>query len=211
MGTASRFTGATGGGGEVNRRVVTASVALAIVVFLVAAGVHLAGGVVRRPEGAAERFLQRASRQSAKDRAGATTYGPAALATSLIQFTRKKTDDDFLRRIEVGRATRDETGEVARVPARTVRNDVAKTVERFTLLVVRQPGAAPRGWKVSARVARAPGEAVPSEGGAEPASAPLTTWLLALGVGVLITVGSELLLRRIGARPHARRRATPSG
>jgi hypothetical protein len=174
--------------------------AAVIVVLLVAAGVHLAGSVVRRPEGAAERFLQTASRPSADDRERAESYGPVELARALIEFDRDDTDRAWFRRIEVGHGIR--AGELARVPARVTRNDRAETVESFTLVLEQQPGSAPRGWRVVGRQTRAPGERVPSEGGAKPASAPVTTWLVALGLGALLTVGSELVLRSLGARPR---------
>jgi len=175
----------------------SAVVAAVIVAVVVIGGIHIAGSVVRRPEGAAERFLQAASRRGAKDRAKAVDYGDPALARQFIAFARKDKNDDYFLRIEVAHA-RQHHGTV-RVAYRFERNDAAKSKQTGTLLVVEQAGKKPHAWRVVAAGDPDPTARFPADGGPKPASVPPTTWLIAIAIGLALTAGSEALLRGLGA------------
>jgi len=189
----------------VNRRALIGTAAALVIAALVVVGVHEAGSVVRRPEGAAERFLTAASRRSAKDRAKADHFGPRDLARAFSGFRRAKTDDDYLTRIEVGRAS-GRHGTV-RVPYRVRRNDASKSVVNGVLVVSEQPGARPRAWRVVGLEPCCQGVA-PARHGSAPASVGNGVWLFGLALGVAFTIGSEVLLRALGARPRPRPAAT---
>jgi hypothetical protein len=186
----------------VNRRAVIGIAAAALVTLLVVLGVREAGSVVRRPEGAAERFLTAASRRSEKDRAKVKNFGDPALAHVFTDFPRKDTDDDFLTRIEVGRAS-GRHGTV-RVPYRVRRNDRRESKVVGVLVVAEQAGKEPRRWRVVGLEPCCEGVAVPKRGSA-PASVGVRVWLLALALGAVFTLGSEALLRALGATPRQRR------
>jgi hypothetical protein len=197
----------------VNRRAVIGLLIGAVVVAAVVIGIRVAGSVVRRPEGAAERFLQAASRRSAKDRATASRYGDPRLARQLIDFERKDRNEDFFHRIEIARSTKEQG--VASVPFRVERNDRAGTKRSGYVTVEQRPGRSPRGWRVVG-IASADLSAVrfPSDGGPKPAGVPGTTWLIALGLGLVFTLGSEALLRALGAQRQfnaPRLRPPPTG
>jgi len=187
----------------VNRRALIGIAAAVLVAALVVIGVHEAGSVVRRPEGAAERFLTAASRRFAKDRAKASNFGEPVIARQFHNFTRKDKDDDFLTRIEVGSAS-GRHGSV-RVPFVVHRNDARTSVVTGEFIVEEQSGPRPRRWKVVQVEPCCDGVTLPKHGSA-PASVGWRTWAFALALGIVLTIGSEALLRGLGAERH--RRAT---
>lgn len=148
------------------------------------------GSVTTRPEGAVFHFLYEGV---GKDDAGfMEDYGDPALAGSVRQFERHD-DGDWFERVEVGRAT--VAGDVARVPALVVRRDTEDSDARTKGLVTAVVRKTDDQWKVVELVARDPGTLVPSEGGDHPARAPKTAWLAAFGIGLLLTLLAELVLR----------------
>ena len=154
------------------------------------------GDRVRRPEGAAERFLKAVSESEDGE---IDRYGEAAVSRDLTAFTRSDPDEDFFRHIEVGRHADDEQpGAAVRVPYRVIRRDEGKTEHTGFLLVAEQPGDEPRGWKVVGDEPSAAARSlVPSQGGKEPASASGRAWLLAplLALGIITVL--EVLLRAL--------------
>lgn len=193
-----------------NRRALIGVVAALVVAIVVIGGIHIAGSVVRRPEGAAERFLQLASRRVAKDRAKAVDYGDGTLARRLIDFPRKKKDDDFFSRIEVAHAAKHH-GTVS-VAFRVERNDAGTSKVAGTLVVQEQTTGHPHPWRVIDVGPPDQKARFPADGGPKPASVPRTTWLLAVAIGLSFTLGAETLLRSLGAtRPVKRNTGSAAG
>lgn len=182
------------------RRVTTGvAVGLAVILGTVLA-LRQAGDVVRRPEGAAERFLQAVSAEE-DDRID--RYGTRALAEQLRTFPREDAEEDWFLSLEVGRRVEEGDG-YARVPFRIERQDEGKT-EVFGYLDVReQPGDEPREWKVDAVLLDpAAADQVPSGGGSEPATASGGTWLVGVLLATSLILVVELLLRLAGGRRPA--------
>ncbi|HYZ92830.1 MAG TPA: MFS transporter [Actinomycetota bacterium] len=148
---------------------------------LVVAGIVALGDVTRRPEGAAERFLQAVSSGDGDD---VDRLGNERVARALFGGT-----DVELSRIEVGRAA-----EIARlrvVPFR-VELEESDRVVAMSLTLERSRD----GWKVTDFAPRGPVAQlyVPSEGGPGPSGAPATAWVIAVIVVVALTGAAELVL-----------------
>ncbi|MEX2394163.1 MAG: MFS transporter [Actinomycetota bacterium] len=170
-----------------------------IIVFSLAAGVfgvRALGNVSRRPEGAAERFLQAVADGEAGD---IERYGAARVARSLFGGR-----NIGFERVEIGGATR--VGSLDYVPFRVTLEDPEKIdacADRDpcqvagTLLVAE---ADPGGSKelevagISPGASRADREL--ADGGVAGASASPVAWPVAFGVVVLLTLLAEVALRR---------------
>lgn len=183
-------------------------VAAGIAAFgLVVLGLGAAGEVVRRPEGAAERFLRATSDE---EEGTVERYGSARLAGLLTGFEREDDGEDWFVSSEVGRAldgTDDGTG---RVPFRVVRQDVVESELYGVLLVAERPGEGePAPWDVvgfEGELLLVMGDgadppiatALPSGGGPEPASAAGSTWLLGILTAAALALVLEGLLKLAG-------------
>lgn len=159
------------------------------VAFVAIAGAVLLAGAsadVRRPEGAAERFLRAISDRNARQ---ARHWGDPAAVSVLVPLG--SSDAPRFSTIEVGRAT---AGVGAtRVPARVVAND-AKAAEQFLTMTARRgPGSSPR-WRIVA-AALVTTAATPSTGGARPARAHRVLWLAGALVVVAAGTGADRLVR----------------
>jgi putative MFS transporter len=182
-------------------------IGLALAVGVV--GVFALGKVTRRPEGAAERFLQAVDEGDASqiERYGSRTVARAIFGGLNVDRPSEDRDELSFDRIEVGAATR--VGSLDYVPFRVTLSDP----ERFdpctaqlkelgvcrlagTVLVGEQGDATPPDLKV---VARSPDasrvDALLAEGSTG-ASAPLSAWPIALAAVVVLTVLAEATLRR---------------
>lgn len=190
------------------------TVGLAIV-GLVVGGLQAANEVVRRPEGATERFLRAVSDE---EEGTIDEYGNAQTAAALTDFRRDDEGDDFFVTSEVGRAI-EQAGGSARVPFRVVRQDADET-EVFGVLRVReQEGAeSPAPWNVEALDGElvpvpegAPepsiADQVPSGGGPEPATAAMQTWFVVIALAVGLALVLEGLLKAAGGVQRQGRRA----
>lgn len=177
-----------------SRRLLVLAAAVALT-GTVALALRTAGDQVRRPEGAAERYLQALSNDH-----DATPWGDPGLASPLVDF--EPDDDTLFATIEVGRASLD--ADTATVPARIVRNDAAGTEIPLALTARRDEGGDPRGWRIVA-VEQVPTASVPSEGGLRPARADAVLWpvfgLAAVGLAVLADVTVTRLRRRQHRNP----------
>jgi hypothetical protein len=101
-------------------------------------------------------------------------------------------DERHFSDLEVGKAI--ESGDTARVPFRlTARIEGNDTEERSGTAVL---GRRDNQWYVEDVVARGPGEEVPSEGGARPATATGGHWVATIVLGVLVTAISALVIAR---------------
>lgn len=171
-------------------------VVLLLVVFalpLVVAGCALDE---RRAAGVTERWLTAVGDQGKKNlftksEKRAAGYGRPEAAAEVIPSNAEE-DERHFSDFEVGKAI--EAGDRARVPFRlTARLEGGDTTERVgTAVLVRGPD----GWFVEDIVARAPGEKVPSEGGARPASATAGQWLGAAVLGIFVVVISAVVITR---------------
>lgn len=186
------------------------------IVGLVVGGLQAANGVVRRPEGAAERFLRATSDA---EEGTIEEYGTPELAAFLTGFEREDQDEDFFVASEVGRAL-DGTGDgTARVPFRIVLQDVGET-ERYGILLVAQASGEeePAPWDVvglEGELIQVPegapeppiADQVPSGGGPEPATAAMQTWLIVIALAVGLALLLEGLLKAAGGVQRQGRRA----
>lgn len=186
---------------------------------LVAIGLGAAGEAVRRPEGAAERFLRGVSDE---DDEFVEKYGSAALAAQVttLAFEREDDGDDWFESSEVGRGVDPEGASRQRVPFRVVRQDgVDSEVYGYVVVAEVETDDDPRPWRAVAfefgdnpvvdKDAPEPpiADLVPSGGGPEPASASGTTWLGGL-LGALVLVALvEALIRVAGGVPRQGRQA----
>lgn len=163
---------------------VVAGVAVAAIAVVVALG----SSEVRRPEGAAERFLHAISDRNAGQTA---RWGDGAVASELERLG--STDTPRFSTIEVGRATAGAT--TARVPARVVAND-ARAAEQFLTMTARRVAGSPTFWRV---VAAEPvtTAATPSTGGARPARAHPFLWLAGSLAVATVGAGADRLVRRM--------------
>lgn len=147
-----------------------------------------------RPSGVAERWIEAVNDQGrpglrgdAADRAA--EHGDPAAAEKLIPPD-PKPDATYFTDFEVGKDTVD--GTTARVPVRASVRENGHGLDEVVATVVldRSTGH----WRVVDVVERAPGEAVPSEGGERPARATFNHWLTAFALGLFITVVSVLVI-----------------
>ncbi len=215
---------AEGGGGARDRQpfaerhrltLLGVTVALAIV-GLVVGGLQAANEVVRRPEGAAERFLRAVSDE---EEGTIEDYGTPELAASLTDFERDDEGDDFFVTSEVGRSLDQTDDGTARVPFRVVLQDSEETEVFGVLLVTEQEGEEePAPWDVVALEGElvpvpegAPeppiADQVPSGGGPEPATAAMQTWFVVIALAVGLALVLEGLLKAAGGVQRQGRRA----
>ena len=171
--------------------VIATGLTAAVAVALVAAGDN-----VRRPEGAAERYLQALSNDHDPD-----PWGDPDLAAALIDFSAN--DDTLFSTIEVGRAS--EAGEAVTVPARVVRND-GDNSEIHLAITARRASTEPHDWRIVAidQVATA---SVPSEGGTRPSRASTLLWPAAGLVAVALASGADLVVSQLRRRRSRRGQA----
>jgi hypothetical protein len=167
------------------RAPVIAIAAVVVAAAVVVGGVRALGDITRRPEGAAERFLQSVDRDDAR---GLTRYGSRSVAQQLFGGT-----DVAFSHIEVGRGVA--VAHLYVVPFRVVLDDSDRVID-MSLVVQRRrngewttTGAAPRGPTSVSRV--------PSEGGRLPAAAPSAAWIIALLTIAGLTLGAEGVLRAL--------------
>lgn len=190
---------------ETQRRVVGAVAATVALFGIVAGGLRWADDQVRRPEGAAERFLQAVSKEE-DDRIETYAWRSGdVFADSLREFTREDESDDWFERIEVGRRVEGESDDTtAFVPFHVVQQDGDDTDVWGFLELTAQAGDEPRDWHVTginntvSPVDTDVEPLVPSGGGPPPASAGNNVWLLGLGVALGLAVFFEGLLRVAG-------------
>lgn len=208
---------------DVRRRRILLGVAAGLLVFAVgAAGLQASSEIVRRPEGAAERFLRGVSDE---EEGTVAQYGSAAVAEALVAFEREDRGSDWFESMEVGQAL-EETGEPARafVPFRVVLQDGDDTELYGVFVVTEEPVRGdPAPWRVvgyegpltivAEREAEPPlAEALPSGGGPAPAQASAASWLLGLLAAVgLIAVLEGLLKLAGGVKRQAGQRRRTAG
>jgi hypothetical protein len=158
--------------------------------ILLGIGVKTASSRHHRPEGIAERWLAAVSdttrsgvEADAKHRANAV--GPVELAKPLISPDTggKAAFDD----LEVGKAR--VTGDTARVPFLLHAHSESGGSEkkRGAVILTRAPTSA--GWKVVDvdMTTHLPTDRVPSEGGPPPCRAPLSFWIGAIVIAIILT------------------------
>ena len=166
------------------------------ILLLVAVAAVAVAGCSReeaRPSGITERWLQ-AVGDIGRDRIAsdaterAAEFGDPALVDALRPADPPE-DEAWFEDLEVGKAA--VAGDTARVPYRlTVRDGGDEVEETGTAVLQRRDGE----WKVSALDEQRPGELVPSAGGERPASATTKHWLAAVALGVILCVGSALVI-----------------
>jgi hypothetical protein len=154
-----------------------------------------------RPSGVAEAWLHEISRlggppglhEQARDRAD--DLGDESAAEQIIP-ARPEPGEDYFSDFEVGQARiSDDTALVPyRLSARTITPDgeLERVVKAGTLVLARSGGS----WRVAAAAGPDPELKVPSQGGPLPARARTEHWLAALGLGVVLTVISVLVVDR---------------
>lgn len=160
------------------------------------------GGITKRPEGAAYRFLNAVGTEEAEE---VERFGDPNLVAELTDFKRFD-DGDWFERVEVGRGVAIAGTDGTAVPVLVVRRDVKEPDKRTTLRLAARVVQDGDGWRV-VDVADRPQPnmetptddwtraRVPSEGGEFPARAPLSAWVIALLVGVGLTALATVILK----------------
>ena len=169
--------------------------------------IHLLNDGHQRPEGIAERWLTAVGdtgrdgvREDAVDRA--EEVGPIGLAAPLVPAAADG-EHDLFTDLEVGRAEVD--GRTARVPFRVHQHEGDEVTGHVVLVETGE-------WRVTDVTTGALGDgALPSDGGAPPSSAPFSLWLLAAGIGVVITAFASLLVHWAGGAVVTGRKVPRSG
>jgi hypothetical protein len=146
-----------------------------------------------RPSGIAERWLQAVSelgrdglREDAEERL--REYGTAPA----IEVPDAEADERTFSDLEVGKARLQ--GDIAVVPFRVnarIEGDRKREIEGALELV--KDGDS---WSVTQVVPPGPEDRVPSEGGDRPARSKASQWVLALLLGLAMTVGAVLVIER---------------
>lgn len=175
-------------------------VAVIVIVLVVLAGLGLVIRAVNaghhRPEGAAERWLAAVGDTgrrgvSTDARARAQRIGSVAIAAPLLPATHDPRLSEFAD-LEVGKAIVAGPNTV-RVPFRLhQRPSSGAGPLKVGTLVLERSGP---DWHVAALDARRPGERVRSEGGPPPSRAPISLWLGAVGLGVVLALIAHLITR----------------
>lgn len=157
--------------------------------------VHLLNDGHHRPEGIAERWLSAVSdtgRDGVRDDAveRAEQVGPIELAAPLVPVGADG-EHALFTDLEVGRAAADAV--TARVPFRVHQRDADEVTGHVVLV---RAGPDEGEWRVAEVATGELADGVlPSDGGAPPSSAPLGLWVLAAGIGLVITTFASLLVR----------------
>lgn len=149
-----------------------------------------------RAAGITERWLQAVSDQgrdnlftTAGDRA--EEYGEPALIDDVLPRQSDRAEDErYFDDLEIGAS--EEEGDQARVPFRVTRTLAGGDTDELAATAVLL--AEGDSWRVVGVDERATGEEVPSEGGERPASATAEHWLVAIGLGVVVTLASVALI-----------------
>lgn len=193
-------------------------VAAGIAVFgLIIVGLGAAGDAVRRPEGAAERFLRGVSDEDDEliEKYGSHDLG--AQLTTLAGWEREDDDEDWFEASEIGRRWEglgflpEEHPEQVAIPFRIVRQDGQDTQVFGYVLVERQSSDDdPKPWRavgfsfdeqpIVPKDAPDPpiAKLVPSGGGPEPTETSGSTWLYGIGGAIALALLIELLLKAAG-------------
>lgn len=173
------------------RTPLVAMVVLAAIAGAIVAGVIALGSFERRPEGAAERFLQAISARNDEEMG---RFGRAALAG---RFPRPSDpDDDVFDSIEVGSAGEaPDCSAACSVPFKVV----LEVDEREITGAADVSGSDASGYRV-VDLRPDDGALVPSEGGRAPGGGTATQWLIALASVLVFAVLCELLLRSLNPR-----------
>ncbi len=172
--------------GSASRRAPAIAIAVVLAVAgVVVGGVLALGNITTRPEGAAERFLQAVSSGEHDD---LVKYGSERVARAVFGSTELD-----LQRIEVGRA--EAISKLRVVPFRVELEDSDRVVA-MSFTVER---SAEHDWKVTDFAPRPALSRllVPSEGGPEPAGAPVAAWVIAVASVLALTVLAEVVLRAL--------------
>ena len=149
-----------------------------------------------RAAGITERWLTAVGDQGrdnlrSKSERRASNYGDQALVPKVVP-AKAEDDERTFSDLEMGKSI--ESGNTARVPFRvTARLEGGDTTEREGTAVLARSGSS---WRVVDVTGRAPGERVPSEGGDRPSSATAGQWLGTIVIGLLLAVGSAVLIKR---------------
>jgi hypothetical protein len=168
---------------------------VAIAFVLIGGLIAAFGSSADRSEGAAERFLtdvgdttRKGVQTDARDRA--EKIGPLAVADQILPPGTNTDDKAAFTSIEVGAAV---TRDVVYVPFRVRIRDAKDDIHGALAMTKTADG-----WRVTALADRSVAGKVPSEGGAAIAKASLPLYGGAVVVGLLITIGVSLLVRRLG-------------
>jgi hypothetical protein len=175
-----------------------AGVAVVVVLFAALFGVIIAANAgTHRPEGTAEKWLADigdTTRKGVHDDAvkRAEKRGPVSVAeqAGIISDAAKVDKKKAFEDLEVGKATT--VGSQSRVPYllhQYVKSGKAPIRDGVVLLTKQGDS-----WVVSGMAERNPGEKVPSEGGRPPSSAAGILWVIAILVGVGVTIVASLLV-----------------
>jgi len=172
-------------------------VLLAVAISFVFIGGLIAafGSSADRPEGAAERFLTDVGDTMRKGvqtdaRARAEKIGPLALADQVLPPGTNTGGKAAFTSIEVGAAV---TRDVVYVPFRVRIRDAKDDIHGALAMTKTSDG-----WRVTGLADRSAAGKVPSEGGAAIAKASLPLYAGAVVIGLLVTLGVSLLVRRLG-------------
>jgi hypothetical protein len=157
--------------------------------------IHTLNGAHHRPEGIAEHWLSAIGDTgrrgvSADARRRAEKIGPLSIATPLLPAGPHDHRLSYFSGLEVGKAR---VAGVARVPFRLHQQlDSGSSPARKGTLVLNKSG---HSWKVASLDARHAGELVASEGGPPPSRAPISVWIGALALGLVLAVLSNFITR----------------
>ena len=161
------------------------------------------GSGANRPEGVAERWLTDVGdtrRDGVRERAReeAEAIGPVELAAGLLPEADTNGRSAFVD-LEVGKAERD--GDLASVPFRLHQrqgDDTGPAVEGTLVLRELPDDDDGEGWAIVEVAPPIEGQAVPSEGGAPAADAPLGLFVGAVAVSCVVAVVCSRLVRIAG-------------
>jgi putative MFS transporter len=171
------------------RTLVVAVLVLALGGAVVVLGISSLGRITRRPEGAAERFLQAVS---GRDGGEVRRFGSTRVAQELFGSSPAEFD-----RIEVGASFSVATLHL--VPFRVASTGPPRVVA-LSLVLRRDGSGRLADWRVVDFAGRGPPAfRVPSEGGSPPAGAPTASWPIAVLAILGLTLAAEVVLRALRA------------
>ena len=180
----------------------TRGVLAVLALFIGIAGfVRLANLGHQRPEGRAERWLNAVADTTRKGvrsdaTARATAIGDPRLADQLLPSPTQTRQKSAFTDLEVGEAHTVDADTV-RVPFRLHQRSLDGPEPQVTgTLVLNRVGG---DWRVVAVRDRDPADGrVPSEGGSPPSKAPVGLFVVALGIGGIVTVAASAVVRAAG-------------